>query len=82
MKQATIDKLQPYIDDLTPDLVPMVDNIEQGVKTTQNNYGPYMSLLQQLAGQDTTMLYIVSEALYAANANRNGVRSALRILVQ
>ena len=82
MKQTTLDKLQPHIDDLTPDLVPMVKSIESGIKTTQNHYGRYLSLLQELAGQDTTMLYIASEALYAAKANRAGVRSALRILIQ
>ena len=73
-------KVQAAIDNLTPDMVPIVKSIEDGIKTTQDNYGRYMSLLQQLAGSDKTMLFVVSRALVGAGANAQGVHSALGII--
>jgi hypothetical protein len=72
-------ELQQHIDDLTPDMVPIVKGIETGYQMTQNNYGAYMSLLARFAGNDTIMLHIVSQALIAAGANKSGVKTALKI---
>lgn len=76
-KQA---KMEALIDDLANDFKPIVADIEKGIKTTQNNYGRYMSVLSQLGkgNRDHTNLFAL--ALIKAGANRQGVGSAIKIL--
>ena len=79
--QKTDPRIQEAIDSLTPDLIPAVKAIESGVKTTQGNYGPYMSLISNLVPESSKVtLFVVAHALIAAGADRRGVASALRII--
>jgi hypothetical protein len=76
MDKPTLDKL---IDDLASDLKDAVTKIESGIKTTQNNYGRYMSLLSTLA-KNKSQAQLVGMALIKAGANRQGVSSALQCM--
>ena len=72
------DKIAAMITDLSVDLAPLVQEIENSAKTTQNHYGRYMSIIAQI-GANQTNRQIVARALIGAGANVNGVRSAMRI---
>lgn len=74
------DKFLDAIADIATDLKPLVDEIEADLlKTTQNNYGRYMTILSTLGSGGETMTRIVGLALIKAGANREGVKSALKI---
>ena len=64
---------------LDPDIQTIVKHIEAGIKTTQDNYGPYMQFLTNFT-KDPICLYIMSRGLIGAGANAKGVQSAMRIL--
>ena len=72
------DKTTQLIKDLAGDLKPEVDKIESSIKTTQNHYGRYMSIL---GGFNSNQINLISLALIEAGANRGGVLSALKVLV-
>lgn len=74
------DKQNKLIDDLAVEFKDTVTAIESGIKTTQDNYGPYMSLISQLGKGNKTMEKVMAIALMRAKANPNGVRSALKVL--
>ena len=59
------------------DLQPIVNEIETGIKTTQNHYGRYLSLLS--LGGDSNGMRLVALALVAAGANKRGVADAMKI---
>ena len=72
-------EIQRHIDDLTPDMKPIVDNIENGMMSgmTQNNYGGYMSTLADLCpSNDPRMMLIICSAMIAAGGNAAGIKSA------
>ena len=75
--EAKVDKL---VAELAADFKPVVEKIESGIKTTQNNYGRYMALLSQLGAGDKNKSGIMALALIKAGANRNGVGSAYKLL--
>ena len=66
------------IDDMAKTLKPVVHAIETSIKTSQNHYGRYLSILTQF--KDKQMRGIVVKALIQAGANQAGVNSALKIL--
>lgn len=68
------------IDELAAEFKDIVTAIESGIKTTQNNYGRYMSLISQLGKGNKNMEKVMAIALMRAKANPNGVRSALKVL--
>ena len=75
-------EIQSHIEALTPDMLPIVDNIENGITAgmTQHNYAGYMSALATLCPtNDARMLLIVTRAMIAAGGNRAGINSALAI---
>ncbi len=76
MSQKTLDSM---IDALVPDLKPIVDGIEDGIKTTQDHYGAYMNLIMVLGKDDKSVQGIIALALIKAGANESGVKSALKI---
>jgi hypothetical protein len=87
MTTAERDKLaatvQPRIDALTPDMIPIVECIETGPMsgTTQHNYARYMSTIATLCpDSDPRMLYIVGRAMIAAGGNEAGIKSAIAII--
>lgn len=73
-------KLDAMIDDLVPDLKPIVQRIERRTRTTQNAYGDYMNLIVQLGKDDARMRKLIALALLKAGANKAGVRSALKVI--
>jgi hypothetical protein len=75
--KAEIDAL---IADLAEDLKPAVQEIEGSIKTTQNHYGRYMSLLSLMGDGKPDLMKILGVALIKAGANRGGVNSAMKIL--
>lgn len=72
-------KLNAIVDDLAKEFKPVVSDIESGIKTTQNNYGRYLSLLSQLSDGNKNKSQIFALALIKAGANRAGVSSALKV---
>jgi len=76
-----IAKLNEAITDLAndPDIKDAVTAIESSTPTTQHNYGRYMAILSPYA-KDRTILYVMSQALIVAGANRSGVASALQVI--
>lgn len=84
MSQKQVDadkaKLDAMIDDLVPDLKPIVQRIERRTRTTQNAYGDYMNLIVQLGKDDARMRKLISLALLKAGANKAGVQSALKVI--
>jgi hypothetical protein len=72
--QMNIDAI---VKDLAKDLKPLVRDIEDSPKTTQNHYGSYMSVLSQIGG-DADNKRLIALALIDAGANEQGVRDALR----
>ena len=75
------EKVQGLIKEFSTDkdIVQVVKDIERRYATTQDHYGDYMSFLAPYQSK-ATALYIISEALVIAGANRNGVNWAVRIL--
>jgi len=57
----------------------MVESIEKSIKTTQNHYGRYMSLLTSLAKGDNRKAKLFAAAMIEAGANKQGVASALKL---
>ncbi len=78
---AKVSKLEQLINDLVPDLVPMVEIIESDrLFTTKDHYGDYLNLLIKLcSGPQDPMLQVVAGALLQAGANADGMASAYRI---
>ena len=62
------------------DVKKLVESIENGIKTTQNNYGKYMQILNQHV-DDKAFCYGVALGLVDLGANKNGVNSALKYLM-
>jgi hypothetical protein len=73
------EKLDALVLDVANDLRGTVKDIENSIKTTQNHYGRYMSLIGQLAKGDKTTGNFIALALIEAGANRQGVTAALRV---
>jgi hypothetical protein len=75
--------VQSHIDALTPDMIPIVRNVEHdsmNAGMTQNNYGGYMATLATLCpNNEPRMLYIICAALIAAGGNAAGIKSAAAI---
>ena len=69
------------ITDLAADFKPIVAEIEGGIKTTQNNYGRYGALLNQLSKGDKRIAGILALALIKAGANSVGVNNGLKLFV-
>jgi hypothetical protein len=69
------------IDGLAEDLRPVVEEIESGIATTQNNYGRYGALLSQLSKGNKQVACVIAIALCQAGANREGVAWALKLFV-
>ena len=78
IEQAKIDAL---VDDLAGDMRDIVASIEKGMKTTQNHYGRYMSLILAVGQDDPATKKIVALALVKAGANQAGVTSALSLTI-
>ena len=76
--KALTDAKKAIIDDMAETLKPIVQGIETSIKTTQDHYGRYLSILAQF--KDKQMRGIVGQALIQAGANKAGVNSALKIL--
>ncbi len=72
------ERLQEIVTDLAGDLRDRVKEIERGLKTTQDHYGEYLAIIVGVGGDDTTHK-LIALALIEAGANRNGVRSAIRL---
>jgi len=78
------DKIELAIDNMAsdPDVIAAVKSIESDtLKTTQDNYGRYMSILSPFAESGRTMLYIMSQAMIRAGGNANGIAWAVKLLV-
>ncbi len=76
--------VQAAIDDLTPDMAAVVQNVEHDAMTaglTQNNYGGYMATLQTLnpSGNEVS-LFVICSALIAAGGNEAGIKAAAAII--
>ena len=73
-------KIQQIIKSLDndPDIMKVIKDIEESVKTTQNHYGRYMSFLSSF--KTDVSFYIMSETLKRNGGNLQGIRSALSIL--
>jgi len=71
------DKQKQLITDLANDFKPFIDEIEKGIKTTQNNYGRYMSIISGFSKGNKTVGQVIGLALIEAGANAKGVQSAL-----
>jgi hypothetical protein len=75
--------VQSHIDALTPDMVPIVQNVEHDSRAagmTQHNYGGYMATLATLCpNNDPRMIYIICSALIAAGGNEAGIKAAAAI---
>jgi hypothetical protein len=68
------------IREAAPDFIPAVQDIEKSIKTTQNHYGRYASVISQLAKGDKNKSFFYGACLIEAGANRQGVIDALKIL--
>jgi hypothetical protein len=78
-EQTKSDQLDHIIKELSEGLADTVKAIESGIKTTQNNYGAYMSVLSQIGSDsDDHTKRIVAWALIEAGANQQGVKDAMR----
>ena len=71
--------LKRYWDAIGSELVQMVQDIENKPLTTQNHYGNYMHLLTVLIGEGMDKS-VCALLLLKANANPQGVKSALKCL--
>jgi hypothetical protein len=75
---VTEQKLDAAISSIADDLRPIVQDIESGIKTTQNHYGRYMDILTQV-GEDANTKRLIALALREAGANEAGVLAAMKI---
>lgn len=65
---------------LEPELAGIVSNIENGIATTQNNYGAYMSAIDALNSETDLKKTVIGELLIMCGANKSGVQSAIGLL--
>lgn len=65
---------------LEPELTEIVNGIENGISTTQNNYGAYMSAISNLNSATNLQKSVVAELLILSGANKSGVLSAVSLL--
>jgi hypothetical protein len=81
METETKNKLSDAIVQLSKDkdVIDVVSEIENGVKTTKDHYGKYMQFLTPYV-KDKISLYVISEALKIAGGNAQGINSALILL--
>jgi len=75
-KTATLKAVDTMAKD--PDVIALVKKIESGIKTTQGNYGQYMTMLSGIA--DRTNRTILAAAFISAGADSGGVKAAMRII--
>ena len=75
------DKIDAGIEQMSKDsdIIEFVREVENGIKTTQDHYGRYMSFLTNYV-KDPVILHIISRGLIGAGANSRGVNSALMVL--
>ena len=73
MKTLT-EKQSKMIEDLAVELRPIVESIESAIKTSQNQYARYGSILARLSGGDAVKAQILFLALQKAGANAQGLR--------
>lgn len=76
----TTTELDALVNDLATDFKPQIAKIEASTQMSQNHYGRYMSLLSQMAKNDKHLAMVFSLAMVKAGANREGIKSALKIL--
>ena len=70
-------ELDTAIFDLSNDLREVVSEIESGIKTTQNHYGRYTSLIH--LAEDNNGKRLIALALVVAGADKRGVAAAMKI---
>jgi Mg2+ and Co2+ transporter CorA len=70
---------EQVLKDVADDLRGLVSDIESGIKTTQNHYGRYLSIITHIAGDNIDVASIIAAALIMAGANRKGVNDALKV---
>ena len=78
-----VPKIKAAIDALADDdMRAIVDKIENGMMagTTQHNYGGYMSALINFKTTDSTMLFIIGNAMIAVGGNQAGIESAIKVV--
>ena len=76
------EKIETAIESLVPESTEIVAKINKRIKTTQYNYGDYMSALHTLVPDNNPlMLYVTASALKRAGADTRGLVSALNIVM-
>jgi len=79
----TKEEVQTLLNVLAQDLKDKVRRIEDGPKLTKDHYGEYMSFLSNFEGNTyicTMALALVEAGRVIGKDNRDGVRSAIRVM--
>jgi|TARA_B100001093_G_C26830993_1_gene1016114 hypothetical protein len=71
-----------YLDDLTDDFKPIVDNIEKGIKTTKNNYAKYGQALSYFSDGCPDKALTLMLVLKRAGANMQGLTDGYRAFIK
>ena len=71
-----------YIDDMTNEFKPIVDNIENGIRTTKNNYAKYGQALSYFSDGCPDKALTLMLVFKRAGANMQGLRDGYRTFIK
>jgi len=71
-----------YLDDMTNEFKPIVDNIEKGIRTTKNNYAKYGSALSYFSGGCPNKALTLMLVFKRAGANMQGLRDGYKTFIK
>ena len=75
-------KQEQYIDDLADELRHVVENIENSIKTTKNNYGKYGRALSYFSDGCPDKAMTLMLAFKRAGANMQGLRDGYSTFIK
>ena len=78
MTDAQIKQITEAADDLVPDVIDIVTEIENSAPTTQDHYGRYMAVLSTI--DDKLSRLVTALAMSKAGANKAGISWALKLI--
>lgn len=71
-----------YLDDMTKEFKPIVDNIENGIMTTKNNYAKYGQALSYFSDGCPDKALTLMLIFKRAGANMQGLRDGYKTFIK
>ena len=78
MELKTTEQIEKFIQEIANDFIPLITEIENSIETTQNHYGDYLQLINQIS-DNPQIQKLLATALIVAGANIAGISAAMSI---